>query len=87
MKILQKLRQESPTTYRVQITDTFGGDPNYSWVRHYNVTHSGRPTTRAIVCKCKKECGLVGRHITANIGDCIEVRFPKDNIVAFIEEA
>lgn len=87
MKILRQLRQEVPTKYRVQITDTFGGEPNYAWVRHCNVTHNGRPTTRAIVRQFKKQCGLVGRHVTANLGDCIEVRFPQDNIVAFIEEA
>lgn len=45
--------------YQVEITDTFGGEANYSWVRRYKVKAKSR---RSALIKISKETGLKFRH-------------------------
>lgn len=41
----------------VEVTDTFGGDANYSWVRRYQLTLPSNTSDRTIVRKAKAEAG------------------------------
>lgn len=58
-----------------EVTDTFGGDANYSWVRRETVTMPDSVSNLAIVRRAKKFAGFTGiRCRTANYGDTIELR-------------
>jgi len=64
--------KESTMLVQVEITDTFGGEANYSWVRRYEVEVADSASTRAIVRKVKKEIGYTGVHCrTTDYGDMI----------------
>jgi hypothetical protein len=43
-----------PHTFLVEVTDTYGGEANYCWVKHYAVTAN---TQRGAICKVAKETG------------------------------
>lgn len=47
-------------TYRAELTDTFGGDANYSWVIRAELSLPESATDRQIVMAAKKELGLTG---------------------------
>ena len=62
-------------TWIVEYTDTFGGDPNYSWVERHKFTMPESASDLAVVKKAKKIIGLNG--VTCNrvsYGDSIELR-------------
>jgi hypothetical protein len=60
---------------QIEITDTFGGEANYSWVRRYAMNTANNATNRAIVRRAKALAGWTGlRCITSDIGETIEVR-------------
>ena len=72
------------TNYEIEFTDTFGGEPNYSWVRRakfHAPENAGRPL---LIRRAKRALGLTGRHIASDYGDVIELRFPGACVVAFI---
>lgn len=71
--------------FEVSITDTFGGQANYSWLDLREVYVREMPTQRALIRAVKKQCGLVGRHKATWLGEVLELSFPKDNIVAFVQ--
>lgn len=57
----------------VEVTDTFGGESNYSWVKRYVVP--GTPNHLSLVRQAKKMAGWSGlRCLTADMGDMLEVR-------------
>ena len=59
---------------KVEYTDTFGGDANYSWCERYSFDCTGM-TDLAITRKAKKLCNLNGVRGKANvIGDMLEFR-------------
>lgn len=50
----------------VEVTDTFAGEANYTWVRRYSVSASSR---RGAVIKVSRHCGYQNRVIkTAEFG-------------------
>lgn len=51
-------------TFLIYITDTFGGELNYSWVTKFKVKAN---TERGAVCKVAKETGLNFRNDFAEI--------------------
>jgi hypothetical protein len=58
-----------------EITDTFGGETNYSWVRRAEVSIVGAGN-RAVVRRAKKALGVSGeRTITHDFGDSIQLDF------------
>jgi len=65
--------------YKVEVTDTFGGQANYCWVHRYTLEFNNEdPPTREIVRAAKKAEGWTGmRCDTYDNGDQIEVR-PRD---------
>lgn len=56
----------------LEVTDTFGGDANYCWVRREK---SCATTDRGVVRALKRLMGITGdRADVSNFGDAIEVR-------------
>lgn len=67
-----------------EITDTFGGETNYSWVRRAEVSIVGAGN-RAVVRRAKKALGVSGeRTITHDFGDSIQLDFVGQCKRAFI---
>lgn len=71
---------------RIEMTDTFGGETNYSWVRRYDDTTSR--TLSGAIRKFKKDQGIDTRHrITCDSGDFKRVDLARTNvcIMAWVE--
>jgi hypothetical protein len=64
--------------YQVEHTDTFGGAPNYCWVRRYEINARGKTPygkRLSLVRQAKALCGLSGvRADTTSFGDTLEIR-------------
>lgn len=45
-------------TYFIEVTDTFGGEANYAWVKRFKVSAS---SMLGAIRKVSKECGYQGR--------------------------
>jgi len=59
----------------IELTDTFGGEANYSWVRRYSIDAPDDTTQRALVRRIKKTAGLTGaRCNTDDHGGMITIR-------------
>ena len=75
--------------YDIEMTDTFGGEANYCWVRRATIeVPDGTDTSRIIVRRAKKALGITGRHklITAT-GDLIRLDLTGACICIFITPA
>lgn len=70
--------------YNCELTDTFGGEANYSWVKRASFMAGPETSKRALVRKAKQLLGLHGRHKAEEYGDMIRLTFGRDCIVAFI---
>jgi hypothetical protein len=72
-------------TFKAELTDTFGGEANYSWVRRETFQVPAGATDRSIVLAAKRVLGLTGcRCQTSHHGDMIELRPNGSCTVAFI---
>jgi hypothetical protein len=72
-------------TYDCELTDTFGGDANYSWVRRAQITVPIVASNLAIVRRAKAELGLTGAKCRRSvIGETIELRPYGSCTVVFI---
>lgn len=61
--------------YHCELTDTLGGEANYSWVRRETLELSDDLTDRQIIRRAKAALGLTGcRCRTSNYGDSWELR-------------
>jgi hypothetical protein len=61
--------------YQVEVTDTFGGEANYSWVRRYVIDGSMARSDRTLVRAAKAAAGWTGlRCDTDYSGDMITLR-------------
>lgn len=71
--------------WSIEVTDTFGGESNYSWVRRHQM-ESGGASDLSIVRRAKKIAGWDGyRCNTTNYGDGFELRPTNgDCVVMFI---
>ena len=68
--------------YFVEITDTFGGEANYSWVKRLKVRAN---TMRGAVNKVSRDSGTTWR-CTGNYGDMMRYDSPSGSTCFFIEE-
>lgn len=66
-----------------ELTDTFGGQANYSWVRRGEVSGSLVTALRRV----RQRFGLAGRAVISRHGDALELRWPKINTVLFFAPA
>jgi len=74
--------------YKVELTDTFGGEANYTWVMRANVNINANYSGPWIVRQAKSALGLTGmKGKTTDFGDSIRVDFPSDCMVLFINLA
>jgi hypothetical protein len=59
----------------IELTDTFGGEANYSWVRRYTLATPENISQRALVRRIKKAAGITGvRCVTDDHGGMIAIR-------------
>ncbi len=71
--------------FDVEITDTYGGEANYSWVRRYEIDAPAGISRRALVRRAKRAAGWTGvRCAVTDFGDTIEMRPTGACVVAFI---
>jgi hypothetical protein len=80
---LQK-RYAGVETYDVELTDTYGGEANYSWVRREVIQVPGGSSRTQIVRKAKSAIGITGRCLRTEWEDTIELRPSGSCIVCFI---
>lgn len=66
----------------VEITDTFGGEANYSWVTRHKVRAS---TARGAIVRVNKDSGL-GFRLAYDMGDCVRYDSKSGATCAFVEE-
>lgn len=60
---------------KVEVTDTFGGEANYSWVKRKELDLMDTLSKYSIVRRVKREIGWSGqRCLTVDYGDSIELR-------------
>lgn len=72
-------------TYTAELTDTFGGEANYSWVRRETFDVPAGASDRSVVIAAKEALGLTGcRCQTTHHGDLIELRPSGSLTVAFV---
>ena len=68
-----------------ELTDTFGGEANYSWVRRAEVDLPDAATARQQITAAKAALGLTGcRCVKSDLGDLIELRPSGSCTIAFI---
>ena len=73
------------TKWSAEITDTFGGEANYSWVNRYKATLPTAATDRQVVQHFKKLMGYTGIHCKrSEFGETIELRPYGECVVIFI---
>lgn len=71
-------------TWDIEVTDTFSGQANYSWVDRYVVRTPGDISDLALVRRIKSVTGYSGiRGQTYVSGDFVEIRFPERCVVIF----
>ena len=61
--------------FNIEITDTFGGEANYSWVRRHSIEAPEKITALALVRRAKRKAEWNGiRCKVSRCGDTIEIR-------------
>ena len=71
-------------TWDVEVTDTFSGQANYSWVDRYAISMPDDISDLALVRRIKSAAGYSGiRGRTWVAGDSVEIRFPARCVVIF----
>lgn len=72
-------------TVRFELTDTFAGEPNYSWVQRGRFEIADNATQSQIMRKVKAELGLTNvRCYTENIGDTLTFKPSGACMVGFV---
>ena len=71
-------------TWDIEVTDTFGGQANYSWVQRSTLRVPDDISDLALVRRIKSVAGYSGiRGQTEISGDSVEIRFPARCVVIF----
>jgi len=71
--------------FQIEITDTFGGESNYSWVKRETINLPDTATRRQLVRRAKSFAGWSGwRCDVSDYGDLIEIKPRGANMVCFI---
>ena len=69
-------------TYRIELTDTYGGEANYSYVKRFTIQAK---SLRACVLKLGKETGYSWR-LNSDYGDSVRYDTTSGLTCAFIEQ-
>ena len=62
-----------PIMFKIELTDTFGGELNYTWVKRFTVKAK---TMQGAICKLSRETGYAFRK---NFGDDSGARYDAKN--------
>ena len=73
-----------PFAWQFELTDTFGGEANYAWVRRGTIKAS---TPSGAIRAAKRALGLTGKHTSEKYSDLVSVRFGSSCIVLFLTPA
>lgn len=58
-----------------ELTDTFGGEANYSWAKRAYLMNADKLTDRQLIRMAKKWAGLTGaRCVVSSYGETIDIR-------------
>jgi hypothetical protein len=73
--------------WKIQVTDTFCGEPNFSWVRRYTLPKIYSAKSKlAVVREAKRLAGWSGfRTTTYDYGDAYQINLPAHNQVMFLD--
>lgn len=71
--------------YVATYTDTFGGEPNFSWARRASFEAQESASNALLVRRAKRALGLSGPHKTEDWGDTIALRLIGECTIVFIE--
>ena len=69
-------------TYQIEITDTFGGEANYSWAKRFTVLAN---TYRGAINKVSRQTGYSFRK-EWDSGDCVRYTAVHACVCAFVEQ-
>lgn len=75
------MKREKPYIWSFELTDTFGGEANYAWVKRGAIKAS---TPSGAIRAAKRALGITGRHSAQIYSDLISLRFGSDCIVLFL---
>ena len=70
--------------YDIEMTDTFGGEANYCWVRRATIEAPATATSQMLVRRAKRALGITGRHKICDFGDLIRLDLAGACICIFI---
>jgi hypothetical protein len=72
--------------YKIEMTDTFAGELNYSWVKRTEFVAPADASTREIVRRTKAWAGLTGMRCKVDDagGDMITIRPSGQSVVLFV---
>lgn len=71
--------------FQVEMTDTFGGEANYSWVKRASFNYRDDVSDLALVRRVKKWAGISRLKCTVdNFGDMIAIKPVRSPVVVFI---
>ena len=70
------------TNYQIEITDTYGGEANYSWVTRYTIEAKSQ---HGAICKLARQYGS-GWRLDFNTGDVARYNLKNAAICLFINE-
>lgn len=72
-------------TYDIEVTDTFGGEANYSWVHRYTLAMPDGHSRLALVRRVKLIVGWNGmRARVDDFGDSMDIHPYRANMVCFV---
>jgi hypothetical protein len=72
-------------TYNLELTDTFGNEANYSWVKRDTLDIPDNASRRMIVRRAKAWAGLTGQRCEVHdSGDIIDIRPNGRCVVLFV---
>ena len=75
LALYRKVTAPRVLRWRVEVTDTFNGEANYSWARRYSFEAPEGASDTAIMRRAKREAGYTGdRGRVSNYGDSLEFR-------------
>lgn len=67
------VREIVPIVYDLELTDTYAGEANYSWVKRATLVYATEPTDRALILAAKRALGLTGIRCKVDTwADCCE---------------
>ena len=70
--------------YELTLTDTYGDEPNFAWVRRYTIEAPDDLKWSTVIRRLKRKAEITARHRTEDYGTEVILRFPARNVVGFI---